>query len=29
MRVVWRDLNGRRVGADWSRQSMAPVRRAL
>lgn len=29
MKVVWRDLSGRRVGEDWARRSMAPVRRAL
>jgi nitroimidazol reductase NimA-like FMN-containing flavoprotein (pyridoxamine 5'-phosphate oxidase superfamily) len=29
IRLVWRDLTGRRVGADWSRTSMMPVRRAI
>jgi nitroimidazol reductase NimA-like FMN-containing flavoprotein (pyridoxamine 5'-phosphate oxidase superfamily) len=29
IRLVWRDLTGRRVGSDWSRSTMAPVRNAL
>jgi nitroimidazol reductase NimA-like FMN-containing flavoprotein (pyridoxamine 5'-phosphate oxidase superfamily) len=29
IRLVWRDLTGRRVGADWLRRSMVPVRRAI
>jgi uncharacterized protein len=29
MKVVWRDLSGRRVGADWKSSTMAPVHRAL
>ncbi len=29
IRLVWRDLTGRRIGSDWSRTSMAPVRHAL
>jgi len=29
MKVVWRDLNGRKIGGDWSPSSMAPVHRAL
>ena len=28
IRLVWRDLTGRRIGADWTRTSMTPVRRA-
>ena len=29
MKVVWRDLSGRRIGGDWSPTTMAPVHRAL
>jgi len=25
----WRDLTGRRIGADWTRASMSPVRQTL
>ena len=29
IRVVWRDVTGRRIGGDWTRGSMMPVRRVL
>ena len=29
MKVVWRDLTGRKIGGDWSPSTMAPVHRAL
>ena len=29
IRLVWRDLTGRRIGEDWSPGSMMPVRRSL
>ncbi len=29
VRLRWRDLTGRRIGGDWTRESMMPVRRAL
>jgi uncharacterized protein len=29
IRLTWRDLTGRRIGADWSKASMMPVRRVL
>ncbi|HET6625778.1 MAG TPA: pyridoxamine 5'-phosphate oxidase family protein [Nocardioidaceae bacterium] len=29
IRLRWRDLTGRRLGGDWTRSSMMPVRRAL
>lgn len=29
LRLVWRDVTGRRLGGDWSRSTMMPVRRAL
>jgi uncharacterized protein len=29
LKIVWRNLTGRRLGEDWSPGSMAPVRRAL
>ena len=29
VKIRWRDLTGRRIGGDWSRGSMMPVRRAL
>ena len=29
VRLRWRDLTGRWVGADWTRSSVMPVRRAL
>lgn len=29
LRLRWRELSGRRIGADWSRRTMMPVRRAL
>lgn len=29
LRLRWRDLTGRRVGEDWTRATMMPVRRAL
>jgi len=27
LRLTWRELSGRRIGNDWSRSSMMPVRR--
>ena len=29
IKLTWRDLTGRRIGSDWSRSTMMPVRRAL
>ena len=29
LRLRWRSLSGRRVGEDWTRETMTPVRRAL
>ena len=29
LRLRWRELTGRRIGADWSRRTMMPVRRTL
>ncbi len=29
MKVVWRDVTGRRIGNDWSPATMSPVHRAL
>jgi nitroimidazol reductase NimA-like FMN-containing flavoprotein (pyridoxamine 5'-phosphate oxidase superfamily) len=29
VRLRWRDVSGRRIGGDWSRRTMTPVRRAL
>ena len=29
LKLVWRELTGRRLGNDWSRSSMMPVRRVL
>lgn len=29
IRLRWRDLTGRRLGGDWTRGSMMPVRRAV
>ena len=29
IRLRWRDITGRRLGGDWTRGSMMPVRRAL
>lgn len=29
IRLRWRDVTGRRVGGDWNRTTMTPVRRAL
>lgn len=29
IRLVWRDVTGRRIGDDWSRATMMPVRRVL
>lgn len=29
IRLRWRDVTGRRLGSDWDRDSMMPVRRAL
>lgn len=29
LRLRWRDVSGRRLGGDWTRSSMMPVRRAL
>lgn len=29
MKLVWHDLTGRRLGGDWDRSSMMPVRRTV
>ena len=29
LRLTWRDVTGRRIGADWDRDSLMPVRRTL
>ena len=29
LKLVWRELSGRRIGNDWSRSSMMPVRRVI
>jgi hypothetical protein len=29
LKLRWRDVTGRRIGGDWTRASMTPVRRAL
>lgn len=29
IRLVWRDLTGRRIGSDWSRSTMMPVQQTL
>ncbi|HET8960046.1 pyridoxamine 5'-phosphate oxidase family protein [Nocardioides sp.] len=29
LKLVWRELSGRRIGSDWSRSSMMPVRRVM
>ena len=29
LKLVWRELSGRRIGNDWSRSSMMPVRRVM
>ncbi len=29
LKLVWREIWGRRIGNDWSRSSMMPVRRVL
>jgi uncharacterized protein len=29
MKLVWRQLTGRRLGGDWTRESMMPARRVL
>ncbi len=29
MKLVWRDLTGRRLGGDWDRSTMMPVRRTV
>ena len=29
IKLRWRDLTGRRIGADWTRASMSPVRQTL
>ncbi len=29
LKLVWRELSGRRIGNDWSRSSMMPVRRVV
>lgn len=29
MKLTWRDLTGRRLGGDWDRNSMMPVRRTV
>lgn len=29
LKLVWRELSGRRLGNDWTRSSMMPVRRVL
>ena len=29
LKLVWRELSGRRLGNDWSQSSMMPLRRAL
>jgi nitroimidazol reductase NimA-like FMN-containing flavoprotein (pyridoxamine 5'-phosphate oxidase superfamily) len=29
IRLRWRDLSGRRIGADWTHDTMMPVRRVL
>lgn len=29
IKLVWRDISGRRLGADWGREGMSPVQRTL
>lgn len=29
LRLRWRDLTGRRIGRDWTRRTMMPVRRTI
>jgi uncharacterized protein len=29
LKLVWREISGRRLGNDWSRSSMMPVRRVV
>jgi hypothetical protein len=29
LKLVWRELSGRRIGNDWSRSSMMPVQRVV
>ena len=29
LRLRWRDLTGRRIGGDWTRSTMMPVRRTI
>lgn len=29
LKLTWRDVSGRRIGSDWSRSTMMPVRRVL
>jgi nitroimidazol reductase NimA-like FMN-containing flavoprotein (pyridoxamine 5'-phosphate oxidase superfamily) len=29
MKLVWRDITGRRLGGDWDRATMMPVRRTI
>ncbi len=29
IKLIWRDISGRRLGADWGRAAMSPVQRTL
>lgn len=29
LKLIWRDVTGRRLGEDWDRETMMPVRRTL